>query len=91
MKREIIRPFSVWDRELCSQVELSVGTVVSHYRIVRALTSPDEPYGVKFQSSGRHYSCALHTFLPRTQSIPVLEVPALEVPALRTAPRAVAV
>jgi hypothetical protein len=41
---------------------------VSGFAIVRGQTASDEPYGVEFQVSGRHYSCPLHTFLPRTQS-----------------------
>jgi hypothetical protein len=48
--------------------------VLSDYLIVRGLTSSEEPYRVDFQSSGRRYSCALHTFFPRTQSAPALEV-----------------
>ena len=74
MKREIIRSFSVWDGEFCSQVVLSAGIVLSDYRIVRGLTWPEEPYRVEFLSSGRRYSCPLHTFLPRTQCVPTGEV-----------------
>ena len=73
MKREIIRAFSVWDRQTRSRVELSAGLIVSGYIIVRGLTPLEEPYQVEFQSSGRDYSCSLHAFLPRTQAVHALE------------------
>ena len=73
VKREIIRSFSVWDRQTRSRMELPAGMVVSGYNIVRGATPADEPYQVEFQSSGKDYSCSLHTFLPRTQAVDSLE------------------
>jgi hypothetical protein len=69
VNREIIRPISAWDQQTCSQVALSAGIVISGYLIVRGVNPADEPYRVEFQSSGRSYCCALHSFLPRTRSV----------------------
>jgi hypothetical protein len=81
VKREIIRPFSAWDRQLCAQVELVSGIVVSNYLIVRSPTASNEPYRVEFQASNRQYWCALPAFLARTQSVAALEVAEAPVPA----------
>jgi hypothetical protein len=54
-------------------VALSAGVVDPGYLIVRGVNPADEPYLVEFQSSGRRYCCALHSFLPRTQAIAVAE------------------
>ena len=71
--REIIKPITAWDRQTCSQVALSAGIVDSGYLIVRGVNPADEPYQVEFQSSGRRYCCALHSFLPRTQAVAAAE------------------
>jgi hypothetical protein len=73
VNREIIRPISAWDQQTCSQVALSAGIVVSGCQIVPGVNPGDEPYRVEFQSSGRSYRCALHSFLPRTRSIAAVE------------------
>jgi hypothetical protein len=54
-------------------VALSAGIVDSGYLIVRGVNPADEPYQVEFQSSGRRYCCALHSFLPRTQAVAAVE------------------
>ena len=69
MKRVIVRPLAVWDRNLRIQTELSPGTYLSSFVIVRGQTASDEPYRVEFQVSGRDCWCALNTFLPRTQCV----------------------
>ena len=66
VKREIVRPLLVWDGCASSYVELSVGTSVPSFSIVRGESASDEPYRAQFELSGRSYSCALYTFLPRT-------------------------
>ena len=71
VQREIVRPLTAWDSHLRSQVQLSTGTLISEFEVVRGSSATEEPYRVEFQVGGRHYSCALYVFLPRTQAVSV--------------------
>ena len=72
MKRVIIRSLSVREAALSSSTILPPGTVVPAWAVVRQhQDSPDGPYLVHFHLHGRHYTCPLVTFQPRTEPVPV--------------------
>ena len=69
VKLEVIAALNAWPTGINSPATLPPGTLVTGSRIVRGNAGASEPYLVFFESGGREYSCALHTFLPRTQSV----------------------
>ena len=73
--REIIRPLAVWDTDVRDTSVLQPGIIVSGCRILRSDASGAEPYIVEFDSDGRHYSCPLFAFQPRTQAITAVAEP----------------
>jgi hypothetical protein len=69
VKLEVIAGLTAWTTGINSPATLPPGTMVTGSRIVRGNAGASEPYLVFFESGGREYSCELHTFLPRTQSM----------------------
>jgi hypothetical protein len=69
VKLEIIAALTAWTTESHEAFRLPVGTLVTAWRIVRGDIGDEQPYLVYFDSDGLEYCCALHQFLPRTQSV----------------------
>jgi len=63
--REVINPLSVWDAGTSRQILLPPGAILTACQIRRTAGE----YAVEFQSEGRHYTCPLFRFQPRTQPL----------------------
>jgi hypothetical protein len=64
--RQVIRKLTARDAVNGSEAVFPPGTSLSDCRII---SSVEEPYLMQFEVSGRHYTCPLFYFQPKTQAV----------------------